>query len=182
MSSSSDDTQITGTTGDYLTSGNILFGSVKWFNNKAGYGFITTTDNDKKEYDIFVHHSAIKVENQQYKYLVQGEYVQFKLVSVEDGKHQYHASEVTGINLGKLMCETRRELLILRNNYKNVKDVNSDDQRVNTGEIDLSKTIRLPRSSRVRGEGPRDSQQGEWTVKEKKRKPYVKTQNKVSQV
>jgi CspA family cold shock protein len=57
-----------------------LLGRVKWFNNKAGYGFITVTDGPKSGTDIFVHHSAINVENQQYKYLVQGEYVEFHLV------------------------------------------------------------------------------------------------------
>ena len=56
-----------------------LLGRVKWFNNKAGYGFITVTDGAQSGSDIFVHHSAINVENQQYKYLVQGEYVEFDM-------------------------------------------------------------------------------------------------------
>ena len=47
-----------------------LTGRVKWFNNKAGYGFITITDGFRLDTDIFVHHSIINVENQQYKYLV----------------------------------------------------------------------------------------------------------------
>ena len=46
-----------------------LVGRVKWFNNKAGYGFITVTDGDRSGSDIFVHHSAINVESQQYRYL-----------------------------------------------------------------------------------------------------------------
>ena len=50
-------------------------GRVKWFNNKVGYGFITTCDDDKK--DVFVHHSSLQVSNEIYKYLVQGEYVEF---------------------------------------------------------------------------------------------------------
>lgn len=83
-------------------------GRVKWFNNKSGFGFITQCDgqNDK---DIFVHWSSIKVENSQYKYLVQGEYVDFCLVKPERSDHEFHAVEVSGVKGGSLMCETRRE-------------------------------------------------------------------------
>ena len=83
-------------------------GRVKWFNNKAGYGFITAT-RDGTETDIFVHHSDVMVVNEQYKYLVQGEYVEFIIISTEEGPHKFKASEVSGINGGKLMCETRNE-------------------------------------------------------------------------
>ncbi len=83
-------------------------GRVKWFNNKAGYGFITAT-RDGTETDIFVHHSNVMVVNEQYKYLVQGEYVEFVIISTEEGPHKFKASEVSGINGGKLMCETRNE-------------------------------------------------------------------------
>ena len=83
-------------------------GRVKWFNNKAGYGFITAT-RDGVETDIFVHHSDVMVVNEQYKYLVQGEYVEFIIISTEEGPHKFKASEVSGINGGKLMCETRNE-------------------------------------------------------------------------
>ena len=48
-----------------------LTGRVKWFNAKAGYGFISVTDSSRSISDVFVHHSAISVEAQQYKYLVQ---------------------------------------------------------------------------------------------------------------
>jgi CspA family cold shock protein len=83
-------------------------GRVKWFNNKAGYGFITAT-KDGTETDIFVHHSDVMVVNEQYKYLVQGEYVEFIIISTEEGPHKFKASTVSGINGGKLMCETRNE-------------------------------------------------------------------------
>ena len=56
-----------------------FIGRVKWFNNKAGYGFVTVTDGSKSGSDVFIHHSAIKVDAEQYKYLVQGEYVEFTL-------------------------------------------------------------------------------------------------------
>ena len=40
-------------------------GRVKWFNNKAGYGFITITDGTRSGTDVFAHHSSISVSNQQ---------------------------------------------------------------------------------------------------------------------
>ena len=82
-----------------------ILGCVKWFNNKTGYGFITNMDNRK---DVFVHHSALNVEGNQYKYLVQGEYVSFDLVKSKDNSSC--AGNVTGVNGGKLMCETKHSL------------------------------------------------------------------------
>ena len=84
-------------------------GRVKWFNNKAGYGFITVTDGPKSGSDVFVHHSSIKVDSEQYKYLVQGEYIEFSLATVANDKHECQATNVSGIKGGKLMCETRNE-------------------------------------------------------------------------
>jgi len=83
------------------------FGRVKWFNNKAGYGFITVIDGSKVGSELFVHHSSIKIAAEQYKYLVQGEYVEFTLSAVATGEHESQAVDVTGIRHGLLMCETR---------------------------------------------------------------------------
>jgi cold shock CspA family protein len=83
-------------------------GRVKWFNNKAGYGFITATTGVQAGTDVFAHHSGLAVTGQQYRYLVQGEYVEFQMNSVEGGAHRFQASDVTGIGRGMLMCETRR--------------------------------------------------------------------------
>ena len=87
-------------------------GRVKWFNNKAGYGFITVNDCEtNEERDIFVHHSEIQVQQSQYKYLVQGEYVEFSISPLvrENRENDIHATSVRGVNGGKLMCETRSE-------------------------------------------------------------------------
>jgi len=94
----------------------IASGRVKWFNNKAGYGFITVNDcEDNTERDIFVHHSEIKVEQTQYKYLVQGEYVDFVIGAISrEGSTDVHATSVRGVNGGKLMCETRNEVRAYR--------------------------------------------------------------------
>jgi len=83
-------------------------GQVKWFNNKAGYGFITMKDDSGKEVDIFTHYSTVKVGDSQYKYLVQGEYVEFELTESTNKNHKFQATNITGIQNGKLMCETRQ--------------------------------------------------------------------------
>ena len=84
-------------------------GCVKWFNNKVGYGFITLKHNGEP-FDIFVHHSAIQVGSEQYRYLVQGEYVQFKLSNTKSRQYKWNAVSVCGIGNGPLMCETRNEM------------------------------------------------------------------------
>lgn len=85
-----------------------LTGKVKWFNNKAGFGFVTACEGALKDKDVFVHYSSIQVPNDQYKYLVQGEYVDFELSKPEKGDHEYHAVSISGVKGGSLMCETRR--------------------------------------------------------------------------
>jgi len=87
-----------------------FIGRVKWFNNKAGYGFITITDGERSGEDIFVHHSSITVDSEQFKYLVQGEYVEFHISATAEGaKHPSQATSVTGVKGGKLMCQTRND-------------------------------------------------------------------------
>ena len=58
----------------------------KWFNNRSGFGFVTTLGDDM---NIFVHHSGVSVNREQYKYLVQGEYVEFVLTSSTNSEHEY---------------------------------------------------------------------------------------------
>ena len=84
-----------------------LIGQVKWFNNKAGYGFITMKDANGEK-DIFAHFSTIRVGDFQYKYLVQGEYVEFDLVTSVNESHEFQATNISGIKGGMLMCETRQ--------------------------------------------------------------------------
>lgn len=125
MSSVEDDTtnmettlSTTSTTSTTSTPPVKVIGCVKFFDKKAGFGFISVLKTDVlpqfSEKDIFVHYSAIHIENQQYKYLVKGEYVEFAIMPVQkNGAQQggntedkFNAIDITGIQGGKLMCET----------------------------------------------------------------------------
>ena len=103
------------TTEKSFETGKVVFGRVKWFNPKSGYGFITICNTSD---DVFVHHNAIKVSSNQYKYLVLGEYVQLLVVENDSGKYKYSASEVCGIYGGILMCESRNDSRESKNLYK----------------------------------------------------------------
>ena len=85
-----------------------MIGNVKWFNNKAGFGFITMGENTDSPKDVFAHYSNISVKNSQYKYLVQGEYVEFELTPTTEGEHEFQATSITGIQGGATLCERRR--------------------------------------------------------------------------
>lgn len=84
---------------------------VKWFNRTAGWGFASLTKSAEEHEgdDIFVHWKSLDVGNEQYKYLVNGEYVNLKINYTPEGQHSYQASNVTGVDGGLLMCETRNQ-------------------------------------------------------------------------
>jgi len=60
----------------------MMTGSVKWFNNAKGYGFITPDGQDE---DVFVHFSAIDMDG--YKTLKEGQKVEFEISQGPKGLH-----------------------------------------------------------------------------------------------
>ena len=62
-------------------------GTVKWFNDAKGFGFIAPSDGGK---DLFVHHSNIAGEG--FKSLTEGQEVEF---SVDQGPKGEFATDVT---------------------------------------------------------------------------------------
>ncbi|MFX1236216.1 MAG: cold-shock protein [Promethearchaeota archaeon] len=66
-------------------------GSVKWFSNKKGYGFISSEEGE----DIFVHYSAIQVEEGVFKTLYQDDKVDFEVVEGKDGRPQANNVVIT---------------------------------------------------------------------------------------
>jgi CspA family cold shock protein len=55
-------------------------GTVKWFNDAKGFGFITREDGGK---DVFVHHTAIQAQG--FRSLREGQQVEFDVVEGQKG-------------------------------------------------------------------------------------------------
>ncbi|WP_295803028.1 cold shock domain-containing protein CspD [uncultured Microbulbifer sp.] len=62
-------------------------GTVKWFNNAKGYGFILADEGGE---DLFAHYSAIQMEG--YRTLKAGQQVNFDIIQGDKG---YHAANIT---------------------------------------------------------------------------------------
>jgi CspA family cold shock protein len=65
-------------------------GTIKWFNDSKGYGFISQEDGK----DVFVHYTAIESEG--FRSLVEGDRVEFELT---DGEKGPQASKVRKISV-----------------------------------------------------------------------------------
>jgi len=63
-------------------------GTVKWFNNKRGWGFIVKEDGE----DIFVHYSAIKGEG--FRSITEGQRVQFDIEESANGPAAANVEEL----------------------------------------------------------------------------------------
>ncbi|HBH36475.1 MAG TPA: cold-shock protein [Gammaproteobacteria bacterium] len=65
-------------------------GTVKWFNNRKGYGFVVP--DEQVEEDVFIHYSSIEMEG--FKTLREGQKVNFEL---SDGPKGLHATNITDL-------------------------------------------------------------------------------------
>ncbi len=63
-------------------------GTVKWFNNQKGYGFISTDEGK----DIFVHYSGLLMEG--FKKLEDGQAVEFDVVEGEKGPQAVNVTKL----------------------------------------------------------------------------------------
>jgi len=82
-------------------------GQIKWFDRSKGYGFITELKDNR---DIFVHFSQISGKQDDFRYLIAGEYVEFGISEIKSNtaseEMKQVATHITGICAGKLMYET----------------------------------------------------------------------------
>ena len=65
-----------------------MTGTVKWFNNQKGYGFIS----DENGNDEFFHYSGLDMEG--YKTLEEGQAVEFDVVDGNKGSQAVHVKRV----------------------------------------------------------------------------------------
>lgn len=73
-----------------------VIGKVKWFNVKAGFGFINRNDNGQ---DVYAHYSSIENKNPNHRVrsLADGELVRFNII---EGSKGAEASDITGVDGG----------------------------------------------------------------------------------
>jgi CspA family cold shock protein len=127
-------------------------GSVKWFDNRKGFGFINNLANSA---EVFVHHTGLSSQNGVFRTLYPGEYIEFDLHHDEQTKRDY-AVNVTGVKGGALLCENQGTRLMVRRTRP------AGQQQSTTSSSDSGfKTVqrRGTRPTRGRGGSARGSEQ-----------------------
>jgi len=77
-------------------------GTVKWFNNRKGYGFINSEEGE----DVFVHFSAISADEGAFKALYENDKVEFEVV---DGEKGPQASKVIVVEKAPRQRKSRKK-------------------------------------------------------------------------
>ena len=75
-------------------------GTVKWFNNAKGYGFLGREDGP----DVFVHYSSIKLDG--YKTLKEGDEVEFDVIQGTKGPQADQVSRTKTVNAARIWPHT----------------------------------------------------------------------------
>ena len=102
---------------------------------------------------------VVKVASEQYKYLVQGEYVDFTLRKSDSGAHPFQASDLTGVAGGKLMCETRLEVRQAREDEDDGEQRDGRQRRPRRQHASRDEGSRGHRQRvRLQGSGPREGE------------------------
>ena len=122
---------------------NRVMGSVNWFDSKKGFGFITvvTPDTENTGKDIFVHFSNVSAQENNYKRLYPGEYVEFEIRETSD-KRGPSCFEVTGPFGGRLLTDNENHRYKVypkqvRNNSNDTVEENEvEEGKVEEGEVE----------------------------------------------
>lgn len=93
---------------------NRYIATVKWFNSKSGYGFLSLLNHPSGDIDMFVHVTNLNTKKNVFRTLITGEYVECS-VEPNDENGRDHAVDVTGVLRNSLMCETNGN----KNYYRN---------------------------------------------------------------
>ena len=105
-----------------------IIGCVTWFDSKKGFGFVKvlTPNHEKNDLDIFIHFSSIQVNDNDYKVVYPGEYIEFDISKSGDGRPC--CTNVTGLYGGNLLTQNENHRYkVLR---KRVKEESSVDNVV----------------------------------------------------
>lgn len=126
-----------------------VIGKVKWFNVKAGFGFINRNDNGQ---DVYAHYSAIvnKNPNHRVRSLADGELVQF---NITEGSKGAEASDITGLDGGPVQgSEYARPKAQLRSTSERARSLDNKTSRKPQDNSSLSPTF-APRSTNYQSKG-----------------------------
>lgn len=149
----------------------VFYGQCKWFNDRCGYGFISYSsgrDLQNPDKDIFVHYTNITAKDENaYKALQSGEYVQFKITKCEtkedvEEEVREQAVNVTGIFNGKLLNEYRSYVSGISDDKRTEHTENNSNGETNGGMKFMRPHARG--SSHPRGSGPSRGRGGGQTM------------------